>query len=134
MGRRRSPTHVRPRAAPTDGTGGAPRRRGGIQRGGGSGPVGRRAGRIGTEGNGEGESMSAVIELTTGELRWRLAPEHRETLLNADGLRLEEWLRNGQARVVKHAGHRTVYQVRLPGLHFFLKHNRLADTRARLRE
>src|SRR5206468_3185453 len=40
----------------------------------------------------------------------------------------------GQARVIKHASHRTVYQVHLPGLSFFLKHNRAADTRAHLRE
>src|SRR5262249_14999382 len=45
-------------------------------------------------------------------------------LLGEQGLRLDEWLSTGQAHVVKHAPHRTVYQVRLPGLHFFLKHNR----------
>lgn len=74
------------------------------------------------------------VELTAGGLRWRLAPEHRELLLGTEGLRLEEWLQTGQARVIKHASHRTVYQVQLPGLHFFLKHNRSADARAQLRE
>jgi tRNA A-37 threonylcarbamoyl transferase component Bud32 len=78
--------------------------------------------------------MSSFIELTTGNMRWRIAPEHRELLLSDDGLRLEEWLQNGQARIVKHAAHRTVYQVRLPGLHFFLKQNRIPDARARVRE
>src|SRR5436190_18880993 len=78
--------------------------------------------------------MSSFIEITSGNMLWRLPAEHRELLLGEQGLRLDEWLHNGQARVIKHARHRTVYQVRLPGLHFFLKRNRAADVRARLRE
>src|SRR5262249_9045347 len=68
-----------------------------------------------------------------GGVVWRALPEPRELLLGAEGLRLREWRADGRARVVKHAGHRTVYQVRLPGLHFYLKHNRAAGARARLR-
>src|SRR6266511_4933318 len=78
--------------------------------------------------------MSSFIEITSGNVQWRLAAEHRALLLDESGLRLAEWLKNGQARVIKHARHRTVYQVRLPGLHFFLKQNHVADVRARLRE
>src|SRR5262249_48602337 len=44
------------------------------------------------------------------------------------------WLRNGQARIVKHGPHRSVYAVALPGLNFHVKHNRLANARAWLRE
>src|SRR6266542_5598308 len=77
--------------------------------------------------------MSESIELTAGGLRWRVRAEHRDLLLDEHGLRLSEWLRLGQAHVVKHAAHRTVYEVRLPGLHFYVKHNRLLDTRGWLR-
>ena len=38
--------------------------------------------------------MNDVIELTAGGLRWRLSAEHRELLLDGDGLRLDEWLKN----------------------------------------
>ncbi len=77
--------------------------------------------------------MSPFIELTAGAVRWRVRAEHRDQLLGEGGLRLAEWLRGGQAQVVKHAAHRTVYRVCLPGLHFYLKQNRLPDARAWLR-
>jgi tRNA A-37 threonylcarbamoyl transferase component Bud32 len=77
--------------------------------------------------------MSDWIILIRGEVRWQLR-RGLESLFGPDGLRLDEWLATGQARVVKHGPHRTVYQVTLPGLDFYLKHNRLADCRAKLRE
>jgi Ser/Thr protein kinase RdoA (MazF antagonist) len=73
-------------------------------------------------------------DLTFAGMRWQVVPEHRQALFGAAGLRLEEWLRNGQARVVKHGPHRAVYRVGLPGLDFHLKHYRLHDTRAWLRD
>src|SRR5262245_48660804 len=78
--------------------------------------------------------MLGFVELTVAGVRWRVAEECRDALFDADGLRLPEWLRDGRAEVVKHSSHRTVYRVNLPGLRFYLKHNRAADTRARLRE
>ncbi|HZT82378.1 MAG TPA: lipopolysaccharide kinase InaA family protein [Gemmataceae bacterium] len=69
-----------------------------------------------------------------GGIRWQVRPECREQLLGPGGLRLDEWLREGRARVVKHGPHRTVYRVDLPGLSCHVKHNRLANLRARLRE
>jgi tRNA A-37 threonylcarbamoyl transferase component Bud32 len=65
---------------------------------------------------------------------WEVVPEHRDVLIGPEGLRLEEWLGSGQARVVKHGPHRTVYRIILPGLDCHLKHYRLHDTRAWLRE
>jgi tRNA A-37 threonylcarbamoyl transferase component Bud32 len=79
-------------------------------------------------------STAQLVELRAGGLRWLVRPEYREQLFCPDGLRLEEWLRTGAAHVVKHGPHRTVYQVALPGLRFFLKHYRLQDVRAWLRE
>ena len=78
--------------------------------------------------------MTQPIHFTAGGVLWTVAPEHRELLFGPKGLRLEEWLANGQARVVKQAPHRTVYQVILPELRFFLKQNRPDSARAQLRE
>jgi tRNA A-37 threonylcarbamoyl transferase component Bud32 len=77
--------------------------------------------------------MSDFIVLERGDVRWQLRPG-LEHLFGPDGLHLDEWLAAGQAHVVKHGPHRTVYHVVLPELDFYLKHNRLADCRAKLRE
>ncbi len=77
--------------------------------------------------------MSESPILVTGGVRWQIRPG-LEYLFGSDGLRLNEWLAAGQARVIKHGQHRTVYHVTLPELDFYLKHNRLADGRAWLRE
>jgi tRNA A-37 threonylcarbamoyl transferase component Bud32 len=74
---------------------------------------------------------------TSRGLRWEFAPEWRDAgepraLFGPDGLRLEEWLASGAARVVKHAPHRTVYRVVLPGHDFHVKHYR-GDRREWLR-
>jgi tRNA A-37 threonylcarbamoyl transferase component Bud32 len=75
-----------------------------------------------------------LLELTAGGIHWQVLPECRDQLLGPQGLRLEEWLQAGLAQVVKHGPHRTVYRVALPGLNFYLKHYRLADVRAWLRQ
>lgn len=77
--------------------------------------------------------MSESTVLVSGGVRWQIQPG-LEFLFGPDGLRLDEWLAAGQAHVVKHGPHRTVYHVVLPELDFFVKHNRLADGRAWLRE
>jgi hypothetical protein len=77
--------------------------------------------------------MFQPIQPSARDLRWELVPEVRDRLLGPDGLRLPEWLASGQARVVKHGPHRTVYRVNLPDLRFYLKHNRVHDVRAWLR-
>src|SRR5207302_456844 len=64
----------------------------------------------------------------------RLPSELAPSLLGPTGLRLHDWLQEGQARIVKHGPHRTVYQVQLPQLDFFLKHYRLPDARSWLRQ
>jgi tRNA A-37 threonylcarbamoyl transferase component Bud32 len=74
------------------------------------------------------------VEVTAGGIRWQILPDFRELLLGPEGLRLNDWLRAGLAQVVKHGPHRTVYHVTLPELSFYLKHYRLADVRAWLRQ
>src|SRR5438093_6282514 len=81
--------------------------------------------------------MSATSDslcCTAAGLRWHLPAVYRDTLLDGDGLRLKSWLQDGQARVVKHGPHQTVYHVALPQIDFHLKHYRLANTRAWLRQ
>ncbi len=78
--------------------------------------------------------MTPFTRLTLGAHRWEVLPAYRDMLLGPGGLRLDEWLEAGQAQVVKHGPHRTVYRVRLPGLDCHLKHYRMHDTRAWLRE
>jgi tRNA A-37 threonylcarbamoyl transferase component Bud32 len=77
--------------------------------------------------------MSPPLEITVGGIRWWVAPECRDHLFGAAGIRLEEWLRGGQASVVKQGPHRAVYRIELPGLRCHLKHNRVADVRSWLR-
>jgi len=77
--------------------------------------------------------MDEPIAVTAGGVHWLIRPDCRQ-LLGSDGLRLDEWLQNGQARIVKHGPHRTVYRVALPGLDVYVKHYRLMDLRAWLRE
>lgn len=69
-----------------------------------------------------------------GGVHWQVVSGCQDQLLGPAGLRLDEWLRAGQARIVKHGPHRTVYHVSLPNLIFYLKHYRLADFRAKLRQ
>jgi tRNA A-37 threonylcarbamoyl transferase component Bud32 len=78
--------------------------------------------------------MTESIAVTAGGVRWQVAATHRDLLLGPDGLRLPEWLRTDRARVVKQGPHRTVYRVTLDGLRLFVKHNRLYDARAWLRQ
>jgi tRNA A-37 threonylcarbamoyl transferase component Bud32 len=79
------------------------------------------------------DAIPEFIVLERGGVRWQIRAG-LEYLFGPHGPRLDEWLTAGQARVVKHGPHRTVYHVVLPELDFYLKHNRLADFRATLRE
>src|SRR5947209_3291744 len=84
--------------------------------------------------------MSHFVPLKSGRVRWQVQADllggagRESPLFGEAGLRLEEWLHSGQARIVKQGQHRTVYQVTLPGLDFHLKHYPLADTRAWFRQ
>jgi tRNA A-37 threonylcarbamoyl transferase component Bud32 len=77
--------------------------------------------------------MPQLLESTATALCWKIPPEHHDLLLGPSGLRLDEWLASGEARIIKHGPHRTVYRVGLSGLSFYLKHNRLPNVRAWLR-
>jgi hypothetical protein len=78
--------------------------------------------------------LSNPTEVLVGDTQWLLPADQNALLLGPDGLRLEEWLRSGQARIVKQGHHRIVYRVELPGLIFYLKHNLLPDMRSWVRQ
>ena len=74
------------------------------------------------------------VSIIVDGVRWRASEECRDLLLAPGGPRVDEWLADGRASVVKHGPHRTVYRVVLPGLDVHLKHFRLPDARSWLRE
>jgi tRNA A-37 threonylcarbamoyl transferase component Bud32 len=86
--------------------------------------------------------MTQFISCLTGSVRWQVHSDlwggkdagRSCPLFGPAGLRLDDWLASGQARVVKQGLHRTVYHVSLPGLDFHLKHYPLTDTRSWLRQ
>jgi tRNA A-37 threonylcarbamoyl transferase component Bud32 len=81
-----------------------------------------------------GYSRQLLARLFTGNVQWMVRPEYQEVLFGPKGLRLPEWLASGQATVVKQGPHRIVYRVVLPELRFFVKHNRIADRLAWVRQ
>lgn len=79
--------------------------------------------------------MSMQLEQSSSAgTHWLAADRLHELLVGPNGLRLDEWLNNHQARIVKQGPHRIVYRVDLPELSFYVKHNLLPDARARLRQ
>jgi tRNA A-37 threonylcarbamoyl transferase component Bud32 len=73
---------------------------------------------------GSDQTTTGPISLSPEQIRWQALPAWRELLLDAQGLRLAEWLRTGQARIVKQGTHRVIYRLDLVGGSFFLKHYR----------
>jgi tRNA A-37 threonylcarbamoyl transferase component Bud32 len=67
-------------------------------------------------------------------IRWWVAPQVRQALIGPDGLRLDEWLKSGQACIVKQGPHRIVYRVDLGHEVVYVKHNLVRDPRAWLRQ
>jgi len=59
---------------------------------------------------------------TMGQVDWQVASGWRELLLGPRGLKLDEWLNQGRALVVKSGPLRTIYRVDLAERTFFVKH------------
>ncbi len=68
-----------------------------------------------------------------GGEEWEVRGAYAELLLGPTGLRLGEWAVQGALEVVKTGPHRTVHRVGLPEGEFYLKHFRVADAEAWLR-
>ena len=65
---------------------------------------------------------------TFGNVCWHVRAGWENILLGPLGLRLEEWIRQGQAEVIKDGLHRTVYRVELADREFFVKYYRCPQT------
>ena len=72
--------------------------------------------------------------IEAGGICWHVQPGWEDRLLGPAGLRLEEWLDAGQAQIVKHGPHRTVYRIHIADACLYLKHYRLADLASRIRQ
>lgn len=53
---------------------------------------------------------------------WEVFRDLRFQMFDANGFRLDHWKSTGQATVVKSGSGRTIYNVRLPDAHFYIKH------------
>src|SRR6266851_2862920 len=81
--------------------------------------------------------MSPFRDIRAGGVNWQVHTElfekQNSVLFGEEGLRLTEWLAQGQAQLIKQGADRTVYRVILPGIDFYLKEYRLPNLRARIR-
>ena len=66
--------------------------------------------------------------------RWLFATGQNNLGFGPDHFPLLKWLETGMATVVKQGPHRVVYRVELPHLTFYVKHNKVGDTRTWLRQ
>ncbi|WP_165065385.1 lipopolysaccharide kinase InaA family protein [Paludisphaera rhizosphaerae] len=69
-----------------------------------------------------------------GDVGWWLQGRWRDSLLDADGLRLEQWRSEGRLEIVKEGPHRVVYRVQLPDTAVYIKHYLVPDRRAKYRQ
>jgi serine/threonine protein kinase len=70
----------------------------------------------------------------TGDVGWWVHGPWRELLLDADGLRLDQWRAEGRLTIVKSGPHRIVYRVQLPDFAIYIKHYLVPDRRAKYRQ
>ena len=71
---------------------------------------------------------------SAGEVGWWVRPDWREPLIGPDGLRLEEWARQGRLTTIKTGPLRTVYRADLPEGSVYIKHFRVPGLRAKIRQ
>jgi serine/threonine protein kinase len=71
-----------------------------------------------------------------GEIGWwvRAASAWREDLLGPDGLRIDEWRRDGRIATIKSGPHRIVYRAELPRGVVYIKHYLVPNRRSILRQ
>ncbi len=77
--------------------------------------------------------MESFVHRRTSHARWHCRESWAQVLLGPKGLRLDEWLGDGDVEVVKHGPHRSVYRVRVERREFFVKHFRCCTIWDRVR-
>src|SRR5262245_704868 len=68
-----------------------------------------------------------LTRLRFGDVSWSVRSDVAELLFSPDGLRLPEWLASGQASIIKHGPHRTVYHVTFAARSIYIKHHRVPN-------
>jgi tRNA A-37 threonylcarbamoyl transferase component Bud32 len=69
-------------------------------------------------------SKDAPLRHASGSFSGEVLPAWRALLFGPEGLRLDQWLRDGQARLIKQGPRRAVYRVDAAQHRFFVKHYR----------
>lgn len=69
-----------------------------------------------------------------GDVGWWLQGPWRDALIDADGLRLDQWRAEGRVETIKSGPHRVVYRVELPAGAIYIKHYLIPDRRAKYRQ
>src|SRR5439155_24951881 len=69
-----------------------------------------------------------------GDVGWWVRADWQEVLIGPDGLRLDEWRREGRLNVIKAGPLRVVYRVDLPQGAVFVKHFLVPGLGAKLRQ
>jgi hypothetical protein len=75
-----------------------------------------------------------LTTIAAGGVRWCILPECRDFFATLNGYDMHDWLRRQQASTVKESPERTVYRISASGLSCYVKHFRVANLRAWLRE
>ncbi|HWE40834.1 MAG TPA: lipopolysaccharide kinase InaA family protein [Isosphaeraceae bacterium] len=73
-------------------------------------------------------------EAGDGATGWWVRPSWRATLLGPEGLRLEQWRREGRLATIKAGPHRVVYRADLDEGPVFIKHYLVPDFRSKVRQ
>lgn len=69
-----------------------------------------------------------------GDVGWWLQGGWRDVLVDADGLRLDQWRAEGRVETIKSGPHRVVYRVQLPSGAIYVKHFLIPNLRAKYRQ
>ena len=70
----------------------------------------------------------------SGDVGWWVRADWQDPLLGPDGLRLDEWRRQGRLATVKKGPHRVVYRVDLPEGAVYVKHYLVPSWREKVRQ
>lgn len=83
--------------------------------------------------SGSSSVPAEFVDTRRGSTVWEIQSHFADELLNDAGLNWDEWQQQGALSVVKTGPHRTVYRLDLPCGEFYIKHFRIADWKARLK-
>ncbi len=75
-----------------------------------------------------------MVSFHHDKTRWQVKGNFVDELLKPAGLKMTQWNRNGQIKIIKNGPHRTVYHLKLLSGGYFLKHFKADDRKTKLRQ